>query len=150
MPAALKTVHLGARVLRPVTLGVRAMILDDQQRVFLVRHSYVPGWQLPGGGVEPGETAVQALIREVAEEAAIAVRGKPALHGVFFNRRISRRDHVLLFVVRDFHVSGPRTPDWEIIESRFFAVDALPPETTRATRARLDEVLHSAPVAVDW
>ena len=43
-----------------MTLGVRGLVIDKGQRVFLVTHTYVPGWQLPGGGVEPGETMAEA------------------------------------------------------------------------------------------
>ena len=56
--------HLYFRLKRPLTFGVRGLIYDSgQNRVFLIRHTYVPGWQLPGGGVEVGETAIEALER---------------------------------------------------------------------------------------
>ena len=150
MPTALKAVHLNARLFHPMTMGVRAVLLDEKGWVYLVRHSYVPGWHCPGGGVEAGETVREALVREVAEEANIAVEGDPLLHGIYFNRRVSRRDHVVVFVVRQFRVLGPRVPDWEIVESGFFDAAALPEGTTRATRARLSEVLDGTPATADW
>ena len=44
-----------------MTLGVRAVVLDGENRVFLVKHCYVSGWHLPGGGVEVGESFLDAL-----------------------------------------------------------------------------------------
>ncbi len=145
-----RLIHLSARFTRPLTLGVRAVILDEAGHVFLVRHSYVPGWHLPGGAVEPGETVVEALVREVREECNIEVSGTPAFHGIFFNSRASRRDHVLVYQVRDFRVIGRRDSDWEIIEAGFFDVDALPEGTSAATRARLREIIEHRPVAAIW
>jgi 8-oxo-dGTP pyrophosphatase MutT (NUDIX family) len=143
--------HYGvSRFLRPMTLGVRGVVLDDQGRVFLVRHTYVRGWYLPGGGVEVGETAACALKRELAEEGNILITGAPILHGLFLNPQTSRRDHVACYVVREFRQIAPHRPDWEIAEAGFFGRDQLPAETTPATRARLAEVLDGAPIAETW
>jgi 8-oxo-dGTP pyrophosphatase MutT (NUDIX family) len=136
--------HLYFVATRPMTLGVRAAVFDAEGRVFLVRHTYVPGWHFPGGGVEPGETALDALTRELVEEGAIAVQEEPRLHGFYFNGSISRRDHVALYVVRRFTQPAPPAPNREIAETGFFACDALPEGTTRATRARVDEILKDA------
>ena len=66
--------HLYFLLRRPMTLGVRGLVHDRATNsVFLIRHTYVPGWQLPGGGVEIGETLVEALARELAEEGNIAL-----------------------------------------------------------------------------
>src|SRR5215475_13191135 len=102
-PFIRRLLHSYWRFSRGLTLGVRAVVVDGQGRVFLVRHSYVAGWHLPGGGVEPGETLTAALARELAEEGNIMLAEAPALHGMFFNSRVSRRDHVAVFVVRGFH-----------------------------------------------
>lgn len=135
---------------RPMTLGVRGLVLDADDSVLLVRHTYVPGFYLPGGGVESGETMLQALTRELMEEGAVRILGAPALHGVYLNRRVSTRDHVALYVVRHFRCEGLRKPDHEIAEAGFFPRDDLPPDTTPATRARIAEVLDGAPLSPYW
>jgi 8-oxo-dGTP pyrophosphatase MutT (NUDIX family) len=149
-PAIRPAMHLYWRFSRPATLGVRALVIDGQGRVFLVKHSYVDGWHLPGGGVETGETMLEALARELAEEGNIALSATPKLHGVFFNKRMSRRDHVALYIVRDFRQDSPPVPDHEIIEHGFFARTALPQDTGRATRARIAEVFDNAAVSELW
>ncbi|HZH11352.1 MAG TPA: NUDIX domain-containing protein [Microvirga sp.] len=142
--------HTYWRFARGMTLGVRAVVLDGENRVFLIRHTYVPGWHLPGGGVETGETALDALARELREEACIALQEPPSLAGVFFNRRISRRDHVLVYVIRRFTVLSEKKPDREIAEAGFFPLDSLPEGTTAATRRRLAEILEGQPPSSTW
>ncbi|WP_457090244.1 NUDIX domain-containing protein [Microvirga sp. P5_D2] len=142
--------HTYWRFARGMTLGVRAVVLNDQAQVFLIRHTYVSGWHLPGGGVETGETALESLTRELREEACIAIDEPPVLTGVFFNRRVSRRDHVLVYVIRQFTVLGPKQPDREIAEAGFFPLDSLPEGTTAATRRRLAEILDGEPPSTTW
>jgi ADP-ribose pyrophosphatase YjhB (NUDIX family) len=149
-PALRRLLHLYWRFARAMTLGVRALVIDEAGRIFLVKHSYVSGWHLPGGGVEVGETLTQAVARELREEGNIDVTEPPELHGVFFNDRDSRRDHVALFVVRGFRQVAAPVPDREIVAHGFFAVDALPNDTTAATRARIVEVLGGAPTSERW
>jgi ADP-ribose pyrophosphatase YjhB (NUDIX family) len=145
-----KALHTYWRFARGLTLGVRGAVIDSERRVLLIRHTYVGGWHLPGGGVEAGETALDALCRELREEALVVPTGPPELHGVFFNRKISRRDHVLVYVVRDFRLEGVKQPDREIAEAGFFPSDRLPEGTTGATRRRLSEILGGAQRPVTW
>ena len=142
--------HFYWRFSRPATLGVRGVVVDGTGRVFLVKHSYVDGWHLPGGGVETGETMLTALSRELAEEGNIRLNGQPQLFSIYFNARVSRRDHVALYVVRDFHQDAVPMPNHEIVEHGFFALDAIPEDTARGTRARLDEVFKGVSVSELW
>jgi ADP-ribose pyrophosphatase YjhB (NUDIX family) len=149
-PLLIRLLTFGALLQRPMTLGVRGVVIGADKRVLLVRHTYVGGFYLPGGGVGAGETLEQALTRELAEEGNITIGGAPVLHGVFLNRQVSRRDHVALYVVRDFSQHAPHAPNYEIAEAKFFALDDLPSNTTPATLARLDEVLKGAPISPYW
>jgi ADP-ribose pyrophosphatase YjhB (NUDIX family) len=143
--------HFYFRLKRPMTFGVRGLVYDaDQTSVFLIRHTYVPGWQLPGGGVEVGETAIEALQRELFEEGNIEVAGSPLLKSIHFNRQASRRDHVALYLVESYRQTAPKLPDREIAEGGFFPLDRLPDTTTPATRRRIAEVFGGAPASPDW
>lgn len=142
--------HLYFRLTRAMTMGVRAAVLDGEGRVFLVRHTYVPGWHLPGGGIEAGQSAREALAMELAEEGHITLTGEPQLFGIYQNREAAPRDHVLLYVVRAFVQEKPRLADRELAETGFFPLDALPAGTTPATRRRLEEVRHARNPPGTW
>jgi ADP-ribose pyrophosphatase YjhB (NUDIX family) len=142
--------HFYWRFSRGLTLGARAVVLDPAGKIFLVKHSYVDGWHLPGGGVEPGEMLVDALARELREEGNITLVGTPVLHGIFFNNRGARRDHVAVFVVREFVQRAMPTATKEIIDHGFYSPEQLPADTTAGTRARIAEVVQSAPISLQW
>jgi 8-oxo-dGTP pyrophosphatase MutT (NUDIX family) len=149
-PVLRRVFHLYWRFARGMTLGVRAVVLDAEGRVFLVKHSYVAGWHLPGGGVEVGESIMEALKRELIEEGRIELAGEPVLHGVFFNGHVSRRDHVAVFIVRAFRQDRLPEPNREIVACGFFAATALPDGTTQGTRLRISEVLEARPTIATW
>jgi 8-oxo-dGTP pyrophosphatase MutT (NUDIX family) len=142
--------HLYWRIARGMTLGVRGVVLDGDDRVFLVKHSYVAGWHLPGGGVEAGETFLEALRRELIEEGQIELTDEPVLHGLFFNVHVSRRDHVAVYVIRQFRQDRLPKPNREIIDCGFYDVAALPAETTQGTRLRIAEVLDGKARIATW
>jgi ADP-ribose pyrophosphatase YjhB (NUDIX family) len=149
-PAIRRFLHTYWRVSRGLTLGVRGLIFDGEGRVFLVKHSYISGWHLPGGGVETGETLMAALERELREEGNIEITEPPVFFAVYFNRRASRRDHVALYVIRSFRQTAPPRPNREIIAHGFFATDELPADTSRATRERIAEVMTGRAAAEIW
>jgi 8-oxo-dGTP pyrophosphatase MutT (NUDIX family) len=139
-----------SRVTRGMTLGVRAMLVSGDSLV-LVKHSYMPGWYLPGGGVEPGETLGEAVRREAAEEAGARLTGPAQLFGMYRNREADRRDHVGLFVCREWEpLPGGWRRSGEIVGMQLFAFSALPEDATRATRTRIAEVISGEAPSADW
>lgn len=134
---------------RPLALGVRAIVLDRGERVVLVRHSYLPGWHLPGGAVNRRESLTAAVRREVWEETGLRLDGALHLQSLHFRVWHGASDHIAVFVARDW--SGTlRVRGLEIVEAGFFALDALPADTSPGTRRRLSEYRGQAPVAEAW
>lgn len=140
---------LWSRLTRGKTLGVRGMAVDAEGHVLLVKHTYLAGWWLPGGGVDKGETTQAAVVRELREEAGLIARGEPILLSVHSNERFFPGDHVVVFRLDDFDM-GERTSHGEIAEIGWFHPDALPDDTHRATRARIEEVFKGRVVDVFW
>ncbi|MDJ0613128.1 MAG: NUDIX domain-containing protein [Rhizobiaceae bacterium] len=147
---ARKLFHWWFLLKRPMTLGVRVAIENSNGEFLLVRHTYVSGWYFPGGGVERGETFVDAAIKEVREETGINIRGSLSLFGLYFNQNASPRDHVALFHLHeDPDISG-FTPNREIAEIGFFQEHSLPEDTTRATRRRIEELRRRTEQVDHW
>lgn len=136
------------RVSRPLTIGVRVLAIDEADRICLVKHSYVSGWHMPGGGVEQGEAVAEAAMRELAEEGGVEALGAPVLLGLYVNKAF-KNDHVAFFRVDTWKSCAPRGGN-EIIERGFFARDALPEGITPGTLRRLAEVFDGAPRSSTW
>lgn len=145
-----KTLQRYWRIRRGLTLGVRGLVLDADNRVLLVRHGYQPGWHFPGGGVEWGETTREALARELEEEAGVAVTEPPPLYGLYTNFPHFPGDHIAVYVVRAWQQGKVPPPSFEIRESRLFPADALPADATGAVARRIAEVLHGRPREDAW
>jgi len=131
--------HTWFLLTRPMTLGVRALAFDTEGRILLVRHTYISGWHLPGGGVEKGQTMVDALARELREEANVEFGRPPKLQSVHLNTRVTRRDHVVLYLCEDVRQVAPKARDLEIEEARFFTLDELPETVAASTATRIGE-----------
>jgi 8-oxo-dGTP pyrophosphatase MutT (NUDIX family) len=133
---------------RPFRLGVRIIVLDGDERVLLVRHSYRPGWHLPGGGVDKWETVADAAIREAREEAGVAIASLDGPLGIYANFGIGYCDHVVLFAARDWRPQPTRSI--EIAERRFFRLSDCPDDASSPTKRRLAEFRGEAPRDPHW
>lgn len=130
----IKLLHCYFLLTRPLTVGVRVLILNENDEVLLVRHSYVNGWYLPGGGVDHGETIFDAALREVVEETSLVLEGEIETLGILHNANVSRRDHVV-FLATKITRCTPKTNSAEISDVCFFPSNNLPkdicPDTAR-------------------
>ena len=149
---AAASVLVGVR--KRLTVGVRAVLLDGD-RVLLVRHTYLPGWQFPGGGVEPVETAETAAAREALEETGYRGRRPAALHGLFLNRIAGGgRDHVAVYVWREFRSAArvraePRDRRVRVVRDRR-AAGRIEPGTARAGFAEIARRRRRPPRSAKW
>jgi ADP-ribose pyrophosphatase YjhB (NUDIX family) len=139
------------RLRRSMTLGVRVAVRSETGGILLVRHSYMPGWYLPGGAVDAGETLAEAAVRELREETGAQALAPPRLFSMYLNARMSPRDHVALFVLDTVRLAeAPQPPGLEIREAGVFPLADLPRDTTPATRRRIAEITGAAPIDPRW
>lgn len=137
------------RILRPLTLGVRMLLVADGQ-VVLVKHTYQDGWHLPGGALNRGEMPQAGAVREAREEAGAVVLEPPLLLGVYSSFDTGQSNHVLTYASEAFRLETP-TDRWEIAQRDSFSVRQLPQDTTEGTRRRIKEFLAGqGPYSERW
>jgi 8-oxo-dGTP pyrophosphatase MutT (NUDIX family) len=145
-----RTFLFGIALKRRMTLGARAALIEGD-RVFLIKHTYLPGWQFPGGGVEPGETAEESAAREVLEETGHRMMARPKLLGLYHNiSSLTNRDHVAFYVSREFEKVAEVKPNFEIAGAQWFDRNALPDDVTEGTRRRLAEIFDGVEPGATW
>ena len=127
---------------RPLTMGARCVIVNADDEIFLVKHTYISGWHLPGGGVSVGESAEIAIKREVSEETVFDLIGLPQLIGVYHCNCITKRDHVVVFLSKTFETNRSQIDSFEIKAGRFFSINSLPTDIDSDTKVWICDALE--------
>lgn len=131
------------------TVGVRTLVIDGQQRILLLRHTYMEDWHFPGGGVFRGEPARVAAIRELREETGVMTLGETELYGLYFHKVMGVNDYVALYVIKEFQQTTEKISP-EIAEVRWFTLNDLPPDLSASTRRRIGEYFQNHPKVDQW
>jgi 8-oxo-dGTP pyrophosphatase MutT (NUDIX family) len=138
---------LAQALFKPVAYAVAGAIVDDQGRVLLARHHYKMGWQLPIGGVERGEPAAHAVLREMKEEVGLS--GGAAMLFAIYTRSGGLATNVLVL----YRITGATVkfePNLEIKEICFVDPASPPEDCTEDSRRRLQELAGIVPLSPYW
>ena len=105
MPSLLRQMVFGlprfmGAVLSPTSFGALALV-EQANKLVLVRQSYSEGWHLPGGGVQRGEPPVRAVLRELKEEIGLTWSSEPLLVGIFVRKLRLMTNIIALYRVRE-------------------------------------------------
>ena len=123
--------------------GCRVLVLDSEERVLLIRHSYGSShWMLPGGGLSAGEDPVAGGHRELAEEVAIRLTAS-----VLLGRTDDPRSVHETHLVAGWSDDQPVPDGREIVAAAFFALHDLPSPMPEELAARLPDWLTAARAA---
>ncbi|MBA2654694.1 MAG: NUDIX domain-containing protein [Gammaproteobacteria bacterium] len=135
-------------VLGVVTLGARAIILNQDNQILLVKHTYQPHWYLPGGGVKRGESIKTAVLRELREEVGIVTQQEPELFGIYFNTYLGQNDYPVIFVIKNYSIEEVDSP--EIEAKGWFDFEKLPAMVSPGTQRRLSEYFSNSVRLDTW
>ena len=141
--AAYRLLQAWAFVLRPRVRGAVCVLRDGAGRVLLIRQSYGDRsrWWLPGGFVGRSEEPSAAALREAREELGVAVPSVRSL-GTVEGGWMGKRETLHVFAA-PWPGGTVRCDPVEVLEARWFALDALP-RLGEATAAAIDQALLDA------
>jgi 8-oxo-dGTP pyrophosphatase MutT (NUDIX family) len=136
-------------VVRPKTQGVRAMVINSQNKVLLVKHRYGGGeWYLPGGGMKLNENCEDALKRELNEEVGITFSLVEKLLGMYANNREYKSDTITVYVIRQYDSMDKE--HMEVEKKEFFDMQSLPMGVSPGTKRRIEEYLGVREIIREW
>jgi len=137
------------RLKRGMTLGIRGVVIDSENRMLVVRQRYTSGWIFPGGAVERGEAPIAALKRETIEETGVRLSGDLVMHGLFSNHANFPGDYVAVYIATSFEI-GPWRPSLEITERAFLAPSDIAEDCSAGMQRRLDELTGTGGISDVW
>ncbi|MCM3633637.1 MULTISPECIES: NUDIX hydrolase [Paenibacillus] len=120
-------------------MGAAAVILDQEDRVLLVKHSYGKNnWDLPGGKSEINESAQETAKREALEEIGLEVT-VGQLTGIYYDAEYDMHHFVFTAATRENDMPKPSSP--EILECGYFSVEDLPKPISDFTVRRIHDAI---------
>ncbi|WP_164117871.1 NUDIX domain-containing protein [Sphingorhabdus sp. Alg239-R122] len=157
---SIKPIHLAYRIAqqlrlaywhiaKPALYGAKIMAFNDAGELLLIRHSYGKShlYMLPGGGVHRGEDPENAAVRELREETGCTAHDVKLL-GEYLDTSRGAQNHVHVYTART--QDTPKADGREILEARYFALDALPARTSQSVRRRLADMQCGGPETPNW
>lgn len=140
---------LGTKALMsPVAFGVNAIVDDEQGHIVLVRHRYMQGLHLPGGGVSSGEPPAEAIIRELQEELGLTESSAPEFMALYTRQFGFITNVVALYRVRNAKFTF--RPNLEIRAIAHVDPTAPPADVRPGARRRLAELVGKASLSPYW
>lgn len=131
------------------TLGARAIVLNANNQVLLVKHTYQPHWYLPGGGVKKEESPKAAVIRELQEETGLIVAPEePVLFGIYHHTYLGVNDYPIIYIIKNY--SSITAHSREIEQMNWFHYDELPETVSPGTKRRLMEYFTNELQSERW
>jgi len=142
---AYEIIQLYRRIFQPITLGVRVILINNDNLLF-VKHTYMyqDKWYFPGGGLKPGESPEQAARREAREEVG-ADLGELRLIGVYPNQEARNSDNIIVFscsnysLPQEFHKNNRNL---EIASSQNFQIQNLPTNLAAGHQRWIEDCLQ--------
>lgn len=151
-PKGWRAAHLARlvvwRITRPQRLGVFGIVFNPAGQVLLVENSYAPGWRLPGGGVDFGETIAETLVRELQEEIGVTSTTYRLL-GVYQRFQYGASNQLFAFTVTGYE-GEPKADGIEILRLIWADPAHLPEGVEPGTARRIAEAYSGTAVAQRW
>ena len=134
---------------RPILMvGAAVLVLDDEERLLMMKRSDTGCWGIPGGSMEPGEIAEEAARRETLEETNLKI-GELSLYGVFSGPELYYKypngDEVynVSIVYRSHDWRGDIKLNAEHSEWNWFAANEVPENISPPIRPIIEQYMNA-------